>query len=158
MGKPFSKSISGYQETFPLTDEEKEILHTRHHLTREIFKGNFSSPVDDVLKTGWAKVLDVGCDVGTWLFELSADYPGCTYIGTYTSPYSSLETVNKPFDVEFIEADPISELLSGKIADKEIRNIGWRDDHETFKVFCKALSELSQGNSLKLLAKSNFEL
>ncbi|CAG8518575.1 14253_t:CDS:2 [Racocetra persica] len=110
MGKPFSKSISGYQETFPLTDEEKEILHTRHHLTREMFKGNFSSPVHDVLKTGWAKVLDVGCDVGTWLFELSADYPGCTYIGTYTSPYSSLETVNRPFDVEFIEADPLRGL------------------------------------------------
>ncbi|CAG8611951.1 13087_t:CDS:2 [Cetraspora pellucida] len=110
MGKPFSKSISNYQETFPLTEEEKEILHTRHHLTREIFKGNFSSPVHNELQRGWAKVLDVGCDVGTWLFELSADYPGCTYIGTYTSPYSSLATVGRPFDVEFIEADPVRGL------------------------------------------------
>ncbi|CAG8614526.1 11534_t:CDS:2 [Gigaspora rosea] len=110
MGKQFSKSISGYQETFPLTEEEKELLHSRHHLTREIFKGTYSSPVRNVLQTGWAKVLDVGCDVGTWLFELSADYPGCTYIGTYTSPYSSLATVGKPFDVEFIEGDPVHGL------------------------------------------------
>ncbi|CAG8527755.1 33516_t:CDS:2, partial [Gigaspora margarita] len=97
-------------ETFPLTEEEKELLHSRHHLTREIFKGTYSSPVRNVLQTGWAKVLDVGCDVGTWLFELSADYPGCTYIGTYTSPYSSLATVGKPFDVEFIEGDPVHGL------------------------------------------------
>ncbi|CAG8492168.1 3825_t:CDS:2 [Acaulospora colombiana] len=112
MGKSLSKEPTHlrYKELFPINDEEIERQHLRHHVVREIFGGNFSSPVHDILETGWAKVLDVDCGPGTWLFELSSDYPGCTYIGTNPSyVISLLNNAGKPFDVEFVDANLITD-------------------------------------------------
>lgn len=58
MGKIHSK-FPNYYDNHVLNDDEKYNLHLRHHLVREIFKGNFSSPVHNIL-TGWsARVLHV---------------------------------------------------------------------------------------------------
>lgn len=63
MGGNFSRELPPsnirYNEIFVINDKEIERLHLRHHLLREVFQGNFSSPVHDILKKGWAKVLDV---------------------------------------------------------------------------------------------------
>jgi hypothetical protein len=64
MGKIYSKSkadcdILKIRDNRKLTENEKHNLHLCHHLAREIFKGNFSSPVHNML-TGWsARVLDM---------------------------------------------------------------------------------------------------
>ena len=55
-----SGALNNYHKVFPDDENEKERQHLRHNLMREIFKSNFSSPVHDVLNSGWAKVLDVG--------------------------------------------------------------------------------------------------
>ncbi|CAG8717655.1 5807_t:CDS:2, partial [Acaulospora morrowiae] len=93
-------------EIFPINDKEIEREHLRHYIEREVFNGTFSSPVQDILETGWARVLDVNCGPGTWLFELSSDYPGCNYFGTNSShTISLLNNGGKPFDVEFVDAN-----------------------------------------------------
>lgn len=57
MGKVHSKSPTDHGNQ--LNENEKYNLHLRHHLVREIFNGNFSSPVHNIL-TGWsARVLHV---------------------------------------------------------------------------------------------------
>ncbi|RIA98482.1 hypothetical protein C1645_801269 [Glomus cerebriforme] len=101
MGKSYSKSSTDYDDR-TLSENEKYNIHLRHHLVREIFKGNFSSPVHNVF-TGWsASILNVNTVLGTWLAEMSANYPGCTYIGMNAI---SQDEDGKPFDVEFIESD-----------------------------------------------------
>ncbi|CAB4419233.1 unnamed protein product [Rhizophagus irregularis] len=107
MGKIHSK-FPNYYDNHVLNDDEKYNLHLRHHLVREIFKGNFSSPVHNIL-TGWsARVLHVNSILGTWLAEMSANYPGCTYIGVNSI---SSDEDGKPFDVEFIKSDIQNEGL-----------------------------------------------
>lgn len=58
MGK-FHSKFPDYHDNHVLNEDEKYSLHLRHHLVREIFKGNFSSPIHNIL-TGWsARVLHV---------------------------------------------------------------------------------------------------
>ncbi|CAH1760918.1 1089_t:CDS:2 [Entrophospora sp. SA101] len=103
-----SSALNNYYKIFPDDENEKKRQHLRHNLMREVFKSNFSSPVHDVLNTGWARVLDVGCGTGTWLFEMSADFPGCNFIGT--DILVPLKSELKPFDVKFEEADVVDGL------------------------------------------------
>ncbi|CAG8572055.1 8810_t:CDS:2 [Dentiscutata erythropus] len=51
-------------------DLEKERTTLRHDIVRVIFKGNFSSPVYDLLNQG------------AWICEMSSDFPQCEFVGT----------------------------------------------------------------------------
>ncbi|GBC02346.1 hypothetical protein RclHR1_04580014 [Rhizophagus clarus] len=138
MGKTNSK-LTTDDDNHILNEREKYNLHLRHHLTREIFKGNFSSPVHNIL-TGWsARVLHVNSVLGTWLAEMSANYPGCTYIGV--NPLSSDED-GKPFDVEFIESDIQREGLpydDDRFDFIVIRFCGWEYSESEWKDIIKEL-------------------
>lgn len=83
-----------------------EIIHLGHCVLREVWGGNFSSPIKPLLTSG-AKVLDVGCGSGTWICEMSSDYPTSRYIGIDTLP---LFPTTKPFNVQFIQHDFLSSL------------------------------------------------
>ncbi|CAG8435361.1 7397_t:CDS:2 [Ambispora gerdemannii] len=88
--------------------EESEIerLQVEHHMLRETWRGNFSSPVAQKLESG-AEVLDVGCGPGTWLFDVASDYPESNFTGYDTiQAYPSF----KPFNVEFCHGDLTLEM------------------------------------------------
>ncbi|RIB12002.1 hypothetical protein C2G38_1977432, partial [Gigaspora rosea] len=80
-------------------EREQENAALQHCIEREIFESNFLSPINCGLKEGGLKVLDVGCELGTWLFEMSSDFPNCTFIGVDIAPTPF--TV-KPNNVDFV--------------------------------------------------------
>ncbi|RHZ83266.1 hypothetical protein Glove_99g181 [Diversispora epigaea] len=101
------KAPTNYHAIFPTNEEEIDRRHLAHNLMRELFHGNYSSPVHDVLLTKEARVLDVGCGPGTWTLEMSSDYPGNEFIGL-----DILEMVPKtiPFCVKFVCSDFLNGL------------------------------------------------
>ncbi|CAG8663836.1 5829_t:CDS:2, partial [Gigaspora rosea] len=93
-------SVTGLPKKF---DREEENAGLRHNLIRELFNGNFSSPIRDKLNDGGLMVLDVGCGFGTWLFDMSSDFKDCQYVGVDKTPQQFI--ANKPKNVEFVTAD-----------------------------------------------------
>ncbi|KAJ3052187.1 hypothetical protein HK097_006739 [Rhizophlyctis rosea] len=94
---------SGRLYILPNDDEEMERLHIQHYMLRLLFKSNFSAPVQKMLSTPGAKVLDLGCGSGIWAFEIATDYPQCQVTGLDMSPVQP-GTV-KPKNVEYMQAD-----------------------------------------------------
>jgi hypothetical protein len=73
ISRPFNKKspkpksyLSNYHEMltpslkFDAKSDHDEKEHLVHHLTKDIFKGNFCSPIEDILTDPDAKILDVG--------------------------------------------------------------------------------------------------
>ncbi|RIA98249.1 S-adenosyl-L-methionine-dependent methyltransferase [Glomus cerebriforme] len=77
----FHKLFSSYK----LINENRvgfdEREHLGHALIRDIFKGNFSSPIQDILFDSDTNILDVGCGSGFWLMEMASDYQKPNYFG-----------------------------------------------------------------------------
>ncbi|CAB4474680.1 S-adenosyl-L-methionine-dependent methyltransferase [Rhizophagus irregularis] len=84
-------------------------LHMYHFLKRYLFRGNFSSPIEDELIKGGSKVLDIGCGPGTWLLDLANKYENSYFFGVDFKPIFPREI--KPNNLEFIEAD-VTDALS----------------------------------------------
>ncbi|CAJ0902614.1 11538_t:CDS:10 [Entrophospora sp. SA101] len=72
--------------SLPNDDEEIDRMHMQHYISRFIWQKNFCSPLDDLLRYGGAKVLDVGCGAGTFLLEMGHDYPESEFLGIDISP------------------------------------------------------------------------
>ncbi|CAG8562722.1 1180_t:CDS:2 [Funneliformis mosseae] len=64
----------------PLDDDEIDRLTLQHYIFQNIWKSNFSSPVDFLLEIG-SKVLDVGCGPGVWSLEMANKYPKSSFTG-----------------------------------------------------------------------------
>ncbi|CAG8500472.1 17146_t:CDS:2 [Cetraspora pellucida] len=96
-----SSAIFSYGPDHEL-DVDIENASLRHNIVRELFKGNISSPIHDELKHGGLRILDVGCGSGTWLFEVSSDYPLCECIGM---DKTKILIDNKPKNVNFVLAN-----------------------------------------------------
>ncbi|CAG8843102.1 38112_t:CDS:2 [Gigaspora margarita] len=93
-------SVTGVPKKF---DREEEQAGLRHCIVRELFNGNFSSPIRNELNLGSLRVLDIGCGFGTWMFEMSSDFQKCHYVGVDITPQYFI--VNKPKNVDFINAN-----------------------------------------------------
>ncbi|CAG8476000.1 15569_t:CDS:2 [Acaulospora colombiana] len=107
LNKSSQKPVNNYHELRPqIDDNEKDRRHLAHNIVREMFGGNFSAPVEDILQTRNAQVLEVGCGPGTWVLEMSSDYRGNTFIGL---DMLSLAPETKPFCVQFV----IGDILKG---------------------------------------------
>ncbi|CAJ0759337.1 22422_t:CDS:2 [Entrophospora sp. SA101] len=65
----------------PDDNEEHDRLQRQHFLFRYLWKSNFSSPMEDLLKRGNCKTLDIGCGPGAWLMECANDYPRSDFVG-----------------------------------------------------------------------------
>ncbi|CAG8505198.1 9716_t:CDS:2 [Acaulospora morrowiae] len=91
----------------PLVDEEAERLRRQHRLYKRIWQNNFSAPVEEKLKSGGARVLDVGCGPGTWTIEMSEAYPLSSFIGVDFMPIFPQE---KPENAKFIQANILDGL------------------------------------------------
>src|SRR5581483_1184992 len=92
---------------FPSANEHIDYLHQHHFLVKSIWSSNFSSPIGELLKNG-AKILDVRCGAGTFLLELSNEYPLSEFIGIdKTKLFPSLI---KPSNLKFIHANILEGL------------------------------------------------
>ncbi|CAG8552889.1 16292_t:CDS:2 [Acaulospora colombiana] len=70
------------QKKYELPGREEHIdrIQLRHVLFRYVWQGNFSSPLDEELNQG-IRVLDIGCGSGSWVLDMSVQYPNSTFIG-----------------------------------------------------------------------------
>ncbi|CAG8523420.1 10698_t:CDS:2, partial [Ambispora leptoticha] len=65
----------------PMDNIEAERLNKLHNIVRYIFKGDFSSPLKESMKSGGIKTLDIGCGSGSWIVDLSTENTLSTFIG-----------------------------------------------------------------------------
>ena len=117
----------------PNDSGEEERLDLQHAILKHAFNGNFSAPVDQLLRSG-ARVLDVGlvgkdkvfnattyqlstsnqsnflhsCGSGIWTLDLAKEYPNSYFIGIDIVP--TVLTGEKPSNVEFIEYNVLDGL------------------------------------------------
>ncbi|CAJ0833324.1 14686_t:CDS:2 [Entrophospora sp. SA101] len=94
--------------SLPNDDEEIDRMHMQHYISRFIWQKNFCSPLDDLLRYGGAKVLDVGCGAGTFLLEMGHDYPESEFLGIDISPMYPSEI--KPSNVKFEQINVLEGL------------------------------------------------
>ncbi|CAG8614076.1 12937_t:CDS:2 [Ambispora gerdemannii] len=94
---------------FPVEDENETIRNEeKHTIVRLLFDGNFSAPIEDRLKAGGLKILDVGCGPGTWIIEMAKTYALCSFTGVDMSPNYFSRAL--PENVELIQADILKGL------------------------------------------------
>ncbi|CAG8593729.1 14297_t:CDS:2 [Ambispora leptoticha] len=99
-GRKFYRDIPN---VFPVDEKEAIRNEKKQTIARLVWQGNFSSPIEDLLKTGGLKILDVGCGPGTWIIEMAKTYPLCTFTGVDITPIYPLRKL--PKNVDFIEAN-----------------------------------------------------
>ncbi|CAG8524968.1 14078_t:CDS:2 [Acaulospora colombiana] len=88
--------------------EEIERLQRQHRLFKRIWQNNFSAPIEEKLKSGGIRVLDVGCGPGTWTIEMSEAYPLSSFTGVDFTPLFPQE--GKPTNAKFIQANILDGL------------------------------------------------
>ncbi|CAG8700309.1 24566_t:CDS:2, partial [Dentiscutata erythropus] len=92
----------------PNDDDECDRLHLQHFLERYIWQSNFFAPVNNLLNQEGTMVLDVGTGAGSWLLEMSTNYPRAKFIGIDISPVQP--DFIKPKNAEFITANALETL------------------------------------------------
>ncbi|GBC03803.1 hypothetical protein RclHR1_05330002 [Rhizophagus clarus] len=113
MGKYFSKEFKLYNHheiysrSYESKDDYNEEQHCSHITMRDIFKGNFSSDIRDILSYSNTKILDIGCGFGFWLMEMASEFPKPNYFGIDVLPVFPTSTI--PHNVKFSQHD----LLKG---------------------------------------------
>ncbi|KAF0381982.1 S-adenosyl-L-methionine-dependent methyltransferase [Gigaspora margarita] len=90
---------------YPLPNDDDEIdrLHFRHFLNRNIWKSNFSAPINHILTNPETKILDVGCGAASWSFDMATTYPLVNIIGIDISRQQA--THIKPKNFTFFKAN-----------------------------------------------------
>ncbi|GBB92121.1 hypothetical protein RclHR1_01970003 [Rhizophagus clarus] len=78
-------------------------VHMYHFFQRYMFQSNFSSPIEEKLKQGKCKVLDIGCGPGTWLLDLASKYERSFFYGLDNNSIYPNEI--KPGNLNFVKAD-----------------------------------------------------
>jgi len=92
----------------PDDNEENDTLQRQHFLFRYLWKSNFCSPIEDLLKRGNCKILDIGCGPGAWLMECANDYPRSEFVGIDIA--TSFPTQIKPRNTTFHQGNILNGL------------------------------------------------
>ncbi|KAG9292655.1 hypothetical protein G9A89_007027 [Geosiphon pyriformis] len=87
----------------PIDSNELERLSLVHRVFEKSWRGNFSAPVEDILRSGGAYVLDVGCGPAAWMLAMAREYFAATFIGIDIITISLQEL--KPENVGFLPFD-----------------------------------------------------
>ncbi|CAG8607835.1 15337_t:CDS:2, partial [Acaulospora colombiana] len=74
-----------------------ERLRVQHYVAYEIWKGNYSSPMEWRLKNGNTKVLDIGSGPGTWITHMASTYQSSAFVGVDFSPIYPKPSFNSIF-------------------------------------------------------------
>ncbi|CAG8701117.1 10432_t:CDS:2, partial [Ambispora gerdemannii] len=93
----------------PCDAPEKKRLHMQHYLFKEIWNGNFSSPIHEKLKQGGMRVLDSGCGMGIWTLDMANEYPASTFVGVDVVEISPINT--RPPNAEFLQFNLLNGVL-----------------------------------------------
>ncbi|RIA85891.1 S-adenosyl-L-methionine-dependent methyltransferase [Glomus cerebriforme] len=99
--------FKGVHYVLPVNSDEIDRTHQQHYVYREIWKKDFSAPVEDLLIKG-ARVLDIGCGPGTWTLELGTKYSNSKFKGI--DAYRWYPTTIKPTNVSFDQANVLDGL------------------------------------------------
>ncbi|CAG8465029.1 13991_t:CDS:2 [Dentiscutata heterogama] len=89
-------------------NDECDRLHMAHFSIRDLWKSNFSAPIEGLLTNKRAKVLDVGCGAGTWILDTSLNYPKSEFYGIDILPL--FPQCIKPSNVTFSQCDILQRL------------------------------------------------
>ncbi|CAH1761936.1 1155_t:CDS:10, partial [Entrophospora sp. SA101] len=87
-------------------DDEIDRIQLQHHLFRVTWDGNYKSHIEESLRSG-CDVLDLGCGPGTWVAEMSVDYPNSRIIGI---DKDNIFPDQKPTNAQFIKCDLLDKL------------------------------------------------
>lgn len=82
-----------------VNDLQIDRIQQMHHVLSTCCKGNFLAPITKELKRG-IQVLDVGSGPGTWIFDMSSQFPKSQFIGVENQAHM-LPTVH-PSNTKFI--------------------------------------------------------
>ncbi|CAI2173443.1 68_t:CDS:2 [Funneliformis geosporum] len=94
---------------FPNDTHEANRLRMQHYVSRFSWKGtNFNTPLKKEFKAGGLRVLDVGCGSGGWLFDMSYEYPNCTFVGIDIS--TTINEDIRPKNLGFIQCNALHGL------------------------------------------------
>ncbi|KAG9301185.1 hypothetical protein G9A89_012568 [Geosiphon pyriformis] len=102
-------NIPNSQYYVPNDDIESIRLNKSNFFIKHFFKGNFGSPIEELLTTGrQVNVLDVGCGTGNWILEMAKLYPHVKFFGIDMSPIFPRERL--PENVQFLECNILDGL------------------------------------------------
>ncbi|CAG8454302.1 674_t:CDS:2 [Acaulospora morrowiae] len=109
--EPF-QTIYNEDENLKYTLHQNEEITTQaqsqHHVHRFIWQSNFSSPVEELLRKGNARVLDVGCGEGPWVLDLASEFQWSLFTGVDVSPVFDHKIGQ--LNATFIKADVLNGL------------------------------------------------
>nr|CAG8529728.1 6873_t:CDS:2 [Entrophospora candida] len=94
------------QSSSDASDDEIDRVQLQHHMFRVTWDGNYKAPIEESLKSG-CDVLDLGCGPGTWVAEMSTDYPNSTIIGF---DKINIFPEHKPLNSQFVKGDLLDKL------------------------------------------------
>ncbi|GBB88974.1 hypothetical protein RclHR1_01560010 [Rhizophagus clarus] len=91
-----------------IDEVQVERIQKLHHIIKSCFNNtNYSAPISQNLKRG-AEVLDIGSGPGTWIFDMSSDYPKSKFTGIEIK--SSILPAILPFNTRFIHHNVLNGL------------------------------------------------
>ncbi|CAG8575225.1 4375_t:CDS:2 [Ambispora gerdemannii] len=96
------------ENPIPANNEEIDRLQTLHYLFQSLWHSDYSSPIEDSLKSGGLHVLDVGCGPGTWILEMAVKYKLSHFTGVDVATMFPNDI--KPRNVTFVEGNLIKGL------------------------------------------------
>ncbi|CAG8443444.1 11291_t:CDS:2 [Dentiscutata erythropus] len=99
------KFLNNNEANYLLPSDEIELrrMEIAHVLTRYSWKGNYSAPVEEILKNGKANVLDAGCGAGCWVLDLGHDFPNSTFVGIDIQSSGFPSANERPQNTGFLE-------------------------------------------------------
>ncbi|CAG8758544.1 12063_t:CDS:2 [Cetraspora pellucida] len=98
----YFKDIYESSETVGTLNGTIDGLQLAHYLLRGLWGDNYSAPVADILKTEGSRVLDIRCGPGTWILEMSDEFP--------TSYFTGID-VDKLYPTEIKPRNVVQEII-----------------------------------------------
>ncbi|CAG8503194.1 12938_t:CDS:2 [Acaulospora morrowiae] len=86
---------------------ETKRLQSQYSYMSNLWESKFYSPINQKLRDGGMKVLDIGCGTGEWILDMAREYPNTKFYGLDLSP--NYQTSSLPENVEFYQGN----LLEG---------------------------------------------